>query len=312
MAITSISLSEILKDQSKQLKMRLIAGERGITRVIDHPRIQKPSLAFTGFIDHLSDFRLQVIGETELNFLSSRTEQEQYDAINQFFDLRVAAAIITRDITPPAVILAAAERTDTPLIVSELTSSEFMLSMTLYLSKKLAPKVTLHAVFMDIFGQGVLLMGNSGSGKSEIALELITRGHRLVADDCVELFREAPDTLVGRCPEPIKDFLEVRGLGFINVRNVFGSAAITQSKRATLVVHCVAWHAFKQENRGEREQEMTEVNGVALPVVYLPVSPGRSMAVLVEVATRSQSMRNLGMDDNQLFIDRMNKRILEG
>jgi len=312
MAITSLSLSEILKDQTQPLKMRIIAGERGLSRIIDHPRIQKPSLAFAGFIDHLSDFRLQVIGETELNFLSSRTKQEQFDAINHFFDLRVAAAIVTRGITPPAVILAAAERTDTPLIVSELTSSEFMLSMTLYLSKKLAPKVTLHAVFMDIFGQGVLLMGNSGSGKSEIALELITRGHRLVADDCVDLFREAADTLVGRCPDPIKDFLEVRGLGFINVRNVFGSAAITQSKRATLVVHCIAWNEFKQENRGDREQEMTTINGVTLPVVYLPVSPGRSMAVLVEVATRNQSIRNLGMDDNQLFIDRMNARILKG
>jgi len=287
----------------------LITGEAGLKRIITHPRIQKPSLAFAGFIHHLNDFRLQVIGQTELHYLATRTLAQQQQSIDNFFDLRVAAVIITRGIIPSSMIIAAAKRTDTPLLVSEFTSSEFMMSMMLYLSKRLAPKVTRHGVFMDIFGQGVLLLAKSGFGKSEIALELITRGHRLVADDYVDLFREAPDTLVGRCPEDLKDYLEVRGLGFINVRNVFGSAAITQSKRATLIVHCIEWDDFPQERRGNYDIEEVTINGVVLPSVSIPVRPGRSMAVLVEVATRSQSMRSLGVDDNKVFIKRMDRRI---
>jgi len=310
-AAPSVCMREILREQQVQLKIRLVTGEEGLSRVIDHPRIQKPSLAFAGFIDHLSDFRLQVIGQTELHYLETRTPAQQTSAINNFFDLRVAAVIVTRGILPSAEMIAAAVRTETPLLVSELASSEFMISMMQYLSKRLAPKVTHHGVFMDIFGQGVLLLADSGVGKSEIALELITRGHRLVADDVVELLRETSDTLVGRCPENSQDYLEVRGLGFINVRNVFGSAAITQSKRVTLVVHCVHWDDFSEESRVENKVKEIEINGVSLSSVTIPIRPGRSMAVLVEVATRSESMRKLGFDDNQIFIERMNQRIIQ-
>jgi len=305
----SVQMDEILATQQTLLKIRLITGKEGLSRVIDHPRIQKPSLAFAGFIDHLSDFRLQVIGETELHYLETRTAAQQSSAINNFFDLRVAAVIVTRNVSPSDEMIAAAERTQTPLLVSELSSSEFMISMMQYLSKRLAPKTTHHGVFMDIFGQGVLLLADSGIGKSEIALELITRGHRLIADDVVELFRETSDTLVGRCPEHLQDYLEVRGLGFINVRKVFGSAAITQSKRVTLVVHCVLWDDFSEENRVENKVKEIEINGVLLSSVTIPIRPGRSMAVLVEVATRSESMRKLGVDDNQIFIERMDQRI---
>ncbi|MDQ6975978.1 MAG: HPr(Ser) kinase/phosphatase [Mariprofundaceae bacterium] len=292
------------------MKIRLVTGEAGLARIIDHPRIQKPSLAFAGFTKHLSDFRLQVIGETELHYLETRTPEQQSSAINNFFDLRVAAVIVTRGVSPSLEIITAAERTETPLLVSELSSSEFMIGMMQYLSKRLAPKTTHHAVFMDVFGQGVLLLADGGIGKSEIALELITRGHRLVADDIVELFHEASDTLVGRCPEYLQDYLEVRGLGFINVRNVFGSAAITQSKRVTLVVNCIDWDNFPEESRAENKVKTVEINGVLLPSVVIPIRPGRSMAVLIEVAARSESMRKLGMDDNKTFIDQMNARII--
>lgn len=309
MSQPSVNLEEILNTQGSEMKMRLITGQKGLSRFIDHARIQKPSLAFTGFLEHLSDFRLQVIGQTELHYLETRSTEEQQRVINNFFDLRVAAVIVTRGIIPPESIIQAAAKTDTPLFISELTSSDFMTNMTLYLSKRLAPVVSFHGVFMDIFGQGVILSGKSGIGKSEIALELITRGHRLIADDCIQLFHEAPNTLVGRCPKSLVDHLEVRGLGFINVRELFGSAAITQSKRATLIANFIKLDGPSNLLRAKRENDQETINGVTLPSVVIPILPGRSMAVLVEVATRNQSLRNRGVDSNKDFMDAMDARI---
>ena len=305
-----ISVAEILEQQSEVLQMSLLVGENGLDRVIDHPRLQKPSLAFAGFLENLSDYRLQIIGQTELHYLATRTPDEQQKAVDEVFDLRLAGVVITRGLTPPNMIIEAAKRTDTPLIVSQLDSSEFMPNMTLFLSHVLAPVAHQHGVYMDVFGIGVLLLGESGVGKSEIGLELITRGHRLIADDMVELVRQAPDVLVGKSPESLRYHMEVRGLGIIDIRNLFGAAGITDTKRVRLVVNLIPWTEFDENDRLV-ENDTIVLHGVKLTRVRMPIQPGRSLAVLIEVAARNQLLKLRGINSSEAFQKSLNLRIQE-
>jgi len=307
-----ITLGELLEERGEAMNMRLITGAKGLYRYIDHPRMQKPSLAFAGFLENLSDYRLQVIGLTELHYLSTQPEETQHKVVNDVFDLRLAGVVITGDQTPPDFIVEAATRTDTPLIVTHLKSSTFMTEMMLYLSKRLAPSVFQHGVYMDIFGMGVLLTGASGIGKSEIALELIERGHRLISDDMVEFIRQSADVLVGRSPESLKYHMEIRGLGILNIRDLYGAAAITDTKRLRLVIEIVTWEKIKEEDRILGENNTITLNGVTLPKIRIPIRPGRSLAVLVEVATRNQLLKQRGLDSNLAFTEALEERIRQG
>jgi len=303
-----ISIAEILEQQGRVLEMQVIAGEHGLQRYVDHPRLQKPSLAFAGFLENLNDYRLQVIGQTELHYLSTREPEEQRRVVAAVFDLRLAGVVVTRGITPPDFIIEAAKRTDTPLIISQLDSAEFMTNLTVFLSHKLAPVTHQHGVYMDVFGVGVLLMGESGIGKSEIGLELITRGHRLIADDMVTLVREAPDVLVGKSPKSLRYHMEIRGLGILDIRSIFGAAGITDVKRVRLIVDLIRWSDFKEEDRLITDDEMT-LHGVKLPRVRVPVRQGRSLAVLVEVAVRNQLLKQRGINSTQAFRQALRQRI---
>jgi len=307
-----ITIRELLAEQGEAAKMRLVAGERGLDRYIDHPRIQKPSLAFAGYIEHLSDYRLQVIGQTELSYLATRTAVEQKMAVDTVFDLRLAGVIITRQQPPPDIILEAARRTDTPLLVSEYPSSTFMTNMMLFLSHRLAPVVYQHGVYMDIFGLGVLITGASGIGKSEIGLELISRGHRLIADDMVEFSRESPEVTVGRSPDALRYHMEIRGLGILNIRELYGAAAITDTKRLSLVVELVPWDHVAPEDRVLGEDSETDILEVTIPRVPIPIRSGRSLAVLIEVATRDQLLKQRGIHSGEDFVQSLQHRIEQG
>ncbi|RLL54044.1 HPr(Ser) kinase/phosphatase [Mariprofundus sp. EBB-1] len=307
-----ITIRELLSEQGKAVKMHLLAGEAGLHRYIDHPRMQKPSLAFAGFLENLSDYRLQIIGKTELQFLSTRTASEQKQVIDAVFDLKLAGVVITRNQVVPDTILEAAKRTDTPLLLSALSSSAFMTHMMLYLSHRLAPMLHQHGVYMDIFGLGVLITGASGIGKSEIGLELISRGHRLIADDMVEFTHESQNIIVGRSPENLRYHMEIRGLGILNIRDLYGAAAITDTKRLKLVVELVPWDQIKPEDRvlgDEGEVDFMEVN---IPRVPIPIRSGRSLAVLVEVATRNQLLKQRGIHSGESFVQALQDRIERG
>jgi len=307
-----ITIRELLSEQGEAAKMHLLAGEAGLHRYIDHPRMQKPSLAFAGFLENLSDYRLQIIGNTELKFLATRGPREQKQVIDAVFDLQLAGVVITRDQTPPDIILQAARRTDTPLMVSSFSSSVFMTNMMLYLSHRLAPMQHQHGVYMDVFGLGVLITGASGIGKSEIGLELISRGHRLVADDMVEFTRESQRIVVGRSPETLRYHMEIRGLGILNIRDLYGAAAITDTKRLTLVVELVPWDQIKPEDRvlgGDRETDFMDVK---IPRVPIPIRSGRSLAVLIEVATRNQLLKQRGIHSGKEFVQRLQDKIEQG
>ncbi|MDQ6995694.1 MAG: HPr(Ser) kinase/phosphatase [Mariprofundaceae bacterium] len=304
-----ITLGEIFAEQGKLLKMRLLAGERGLHRYIDHPRVQNPSLAFAGFLEHLSDYRLQVIGQTELHYLNTLTDEQRKQAVDAVFAMKLAGVVVTRGVEPPPCILDAAQRTDTPLFGSECESSNFMADMMLFLSQKFAPKTWQHGVFVDVYGLGVLLTGKSGIGKSEIGLELISRGHRLIADDMVELVRATPDVLVGHSPELLRYHMELRGLGIINIRDLYGAAAITDAKRLSLVIELTHWQDSMQDERVIASDQSTVLHEVSVPYLRIPIRPGRSLAVIIEVATRNQLLKQRGIDSNQSFIQALDQRI---
>ncbi len=307
-----ITLGEIFAEQGEAMQMRLVTGEEGLHRYIDHPRMQKPSLAFAGFLENLNDYRLQVIGQTELHYLATKTSIAQRKSVDAVFDLKLAGVVITRGIEPPAIIREAAERTQTPLFVSELASSAFMTDMLLFLSKRLAPRAWQHGVYMDIYGLGVLLTGASGIGKSEIGLELISRGHRLIADDMVEVVRSSPGILVGQSPEALRYHMELRGLGVVNIRDLYGAAAITDTKRVRLVIDLIAWENLKENDRVMSEDDTVCIHKVDLPRVRIPIRPGRSLAVIIEIATRNQLLKQRGINSNQDFIEALEDRIRHG
>jgi len=307
-----ITLAEIFAEQGETMQMRLITGDKGLHRYIDHPRMQKPSLAFAGFLENLNDYRLQVIGQTELHYLATKSVIAQKEAVDAVFDLNLAGVVITRGIEPPAIIRDAAERTQTPLFVSELASSTFMTDMLLYLSRRLAPKTWQHGVYMDIYGLGVLLIGASGIGKSEIGLELVSRGHRLIADDMVEMVRSSPGILVGQSPEALRYHMELRGLGVVNIRDLYGAASITDTKRVRLVIELIAWDKIKEQDRVMSEDETIRIHKVDLPHVRIPIRPGRSLAVIIEIATRNQLLKQRGIHSNKDFVEALENRIRHG
>jgi len=307
-----ITISELLAERGEALQMRLLEGEAGLYRLIDHPRVEKPSLAFAGYLENLNDYRLQVVGKSELGYLATRPEAEQKRAVDALFDLRLAAVVVTYGIRPPQIILEAARRTDTPLISTKLPSQTFMTDVMLYLSHRLAPSTHQHGVYMDIFGLGVLMIGASGIGKSEIGLELISRGHRLVADDMVELIRQGPDILVGRSPESLRYHMEIRGLGILNIRDMYGAAAITDTKRLRLVVELIPWERIMEEERVLSDAGTTVLHEVEIPKVIVPIRSGRSLAVLVEVATRNQLLKQRGIDSSKDFARSLEERIRKG
>ncbi len=307
-----VSIRSLLKQQGKAMDMHVLAGKKGLDRTIEHPRINKPSLAFAGFMDSLDDSHLQVIGHTELNYLATRPPAEQRQVVQALFERHLAGVVIARGLTPPDIVIEAAENTDTPLLSTSLESHLFISQMMVFLARKLAPVSYQHGVYLDIFGLGVLLIGPSGIGKSEIGLELISRGHRLVADDMVELVRQGSDIIVGHSPAALRYHMEIRGLGVLNIRDMFGAAAITDTKRLRLVIDLVPWEQAKQRERLPTEDEHIDIQGVAMPKVHLPIRPGRSLAILVEVATRNQLMKLRGIDSNKHFMDALEKRIQDG
>ncbi len=307
-----ITIAEFLHEQGAALKMRLHNEDADLERYIDRPRLQKPSFALCGFLEGIDNHLLQVIGKTGLDYLALQPEKERQAAIDALFDLGLAAVIVTRGQTPPEAIVRAAERTRTPLLLTEMESSDFMTDAMLYLSRRLAPRVYQHGVYMDIFGLGVLMLGASGIGKSEIALELITRGHRLIADDMVELLREGPDMLVGKSPEALRYHMEIRGLGILNIRDLFGAASLTDTKRIGLVVEIVPWERISAEERVLTEESEMELNGVRIAKVCIPIRPGRSLAVLVEIAARNHLLKQRGVDSSKEFIQALHARIQKG
>jgi HPr kinase/phosphorylase len=298
-----ITVAHLLVEPRLQAILRLVAGEEGRDRPVDHPRVQKPGLALAGHTHGVVPTRLQILGETELTFLEELSPEEQREGVSALFGLGLSLVVVTRGVDPPAVLLEAAQKTSTPLVVAEPRSSRAIQTIHRVLDTILAPSETRHGVLMDVHGVGTLLLGPSGIGKSECALFLVERGHRFVADDQVVLSLLPPEQILGRAPPLLRNHLEVRGIGIINVRDLFGATAVRSEKTLQLVVELCPWSNDEPFDRLGLDDSMLDILGVPVPMLRIPVRPGRNMAVILEVAARNHILKAAGHHGAQKFID---------
>jgi HPr kinase/phosphorylase len=305
-----LTARELFDSVAERLGLRWIAGLNGGSRAIEPAEKQSRRPSLVGYLNVIYPNKLQIIGTEELNFLDGLDSRQRWDVIQKIMAYKPTALVVTKDQKIPSDMREAADETATPLWSSPNRGHELYTYLHYHLARLLANKVTLHGVLMEVYSIGVLITGESGSGKSELALELLTRGHRLVADDAPEFTQIAPDVIDGNCPEMLQDFLEVRGLGILNIREMFGHTAVKQSKYLRLIVHLTplllddANHHSDGLKRLYGDVSYRDVLGVQIPQMMIPVAPGRNLAVLVEAAVRSHMLRTKGIDPAQTFIDR--------
>jgi HPr kinase/phosphorylase len=312
--VKTVTVAELFRDTAEQLKLQWLAGRGGGGRRLSSETIQKPTLALIGHLNFVHPNRVQVLGCAEMDFLRGLSKRALTEAIGHLFSTELAAVVVANGEAVPEGLLDAANRTETPLFSSPEPSPVLMAHLGHYLTQALAESTLIHGVFLEVLGTGVLLKGDAGVGKSELALELITRGHRLVADDAVELRHVAPGVLEGTCPPLIRDFLEVRGLGILNIRYLFGETAVKLKKNLKLIVDLVHPEEIGEIglNRLDMVASAETILGEAIPKVRIPVAAGRNLAVLVEVAARNHILKSRGINPVEQFMRRQQAAIDKG
>ncbi|WP_152655223.1 HPr(Ser) kinase/phosphatase [Oceanobacillus sp. CFH 90083] len=300
------------KDLLDRFNLQLVAGEEGIHREIITSDISRPGLEMTGFFDYYPRERLQLIGKTELAyFLGLSAEERKQRAENLCTDV-TPGIIISRGMDVPEEFFEASKHSGVPIIQSPRTTTRVLSRLTNYLESKFAPFTAVHGVLIDIYGVGVLIIGQSGVGKSETALELVKRGHRLVADDNVEIRQEDYESLIGNAPALIEHLLEIRGLGIINVMTLFGASSIRSQKKISMVIQLEIWDEKKQYDRLGLDEDTMKIMDVHLPKATIPVRPGRNLAVIIEVAAMNFRLKRMGVNTAEEFSDRLTKMIEQG
>ncbi len=273
--------------------------------------VARPGLQLSGYFDHFEPMRLQVLGNVELSYLSKLTEEERLQVFDKLFAYKIPALLIARDKEPDEACLAMAGRHDITILRSQEPTSTAISAIITYLKDALAPRITRHGVLMEVYGEGILLTGESGMGKSEAAVELMKRGHRLIADDAVEIRKISCNTLMGTAPEVIRNFVELRGIGIINVAKLFGMGAVKAENQIDLVVNVVPWNNTEVYDRIGLEQQQTEILGVKIPMNTIPITPGRNLAVILEVAAMKNRNWKMGYNAALEFTEQINRQFDE-
>jgi len=307
-----VSVGALLRSRPENfgLPLDLLAGAEGLDRVITSPHIQKTGLALAGFHEYLRPGRVLIFGESEIRYLESLETAARVQSMRLALTLDFPCVLITGGFTPPLELVVEAERARLPLLKTTVPTPMAIAKLSSHLEDSLAERVMMHAVLMDVLGLGVLIVGESGIGKSECALDLIVRGHRLVADDTVELRRRQETILIGACPEMTRHHMELRGLGVITVMELFGIASTRSSKRVELVVQLERWDPTREYERLGLDDSFYDVLGLRVPLIRMPVAPGRNIAILVEVASRNQLLRSRGHHAARALADRLEKTLL--
>jgi HPr kinase/phosphorylase len=304
----SIPVRELLSEVLAEIGLVLVAGRGGLDRPLTHPRIQKAGLALTGPLDQLRPGRVQVLGLSELTFLDGLGETERMNLVCGLFEAGLTCFVLARGLSYSPDFVRLAEQHSTPLFASPCPTSEVVESLTRLLEDQLAPRQTIPGVLVDLYGLGVLLLGESGVGKSEAALDLVVRGHRLVSDDVVEVIRR-DNILTGTGPRLTQFHMELRGLGIINIKDLFGVAAVRERKDIELVVRLERWVEGKSYERLGMDQPGTTLLGVSLPFIEIPVTPGKNLSVLLEVAARNQLLKRRGYHPAKELARRLDEAI---
>ncbi|KAA6450782.1 HPr(Ser) kinase/phosphatase [Bacillus swezeyi] len=300
------------KDVMDQFKLELISGEEGINRPITMSDLSRPGLEMAGYFTYYPKERVQLLGKTEITFFEKLPQKEKKQRMLSLCTEITPAIILSRDLPIPPELIAASEENGVPVLRSPLKTTRLTSRLTNFLESQLAPTTAIHGVLVDVYGVGVLIIGKSGVGKSETALELVKRGHRLVADDCVEIRQEDQDTLIGSAPELIEHLLEIRGLGIINVMTLFGAGAVRSFKRITLVMSLELWEQGKQYDRLGLEEEKMKIIDTDIPKLTIPVRPGRNLAVIIEVAAMNFRLKRMGLNAAEQFTNKLADVIEDG
>lgn len=309
--MTSVPVAALLGARGVDvgLEFDLLAGSVGLDRSITLPYAQKTGLALAGFDEYLRPGRVLVFGESEVRYLEWLKPTERRAALVRLFARDFPCIVLTLGLEPPSELLAEAERVGAPVLRTKMTTPTAIARLTAALEDRMTAREDLHGGLLDIFGLGVLITGESGIGKSECALDLVYRGHRLVADDTVEVRVRGETVLIGRCPEMTRHYVEIRGLGLVNVTDLFGVAATRSSKRIELIVQLERWEMGREYDRLGLTVETQEILGVSVPLIRMPVAPGRNVAMLVEVAARNSLLRSGGRHAAQLLAGQLEHRL---
>jgi len=306
-----LSIQELLSEKEAGLDLELLAGEKGLGNLVTVPRIQKPGLALAGYTTNLHPDRIQVLGSTELSYLHQLPPHVAAENLQRLIALDNSCFIITKGQPPPDLLVQESERQGTPLLRTHHQSSTFISLITKFLEERLLPSTTVHGVLVEVSGVGVLLLGKSGMGKSECALDLILRGHRLVADDVVKVRLKLPAVLFGEGSDLLHYHMEIRGLGIINIKHLFGVAAVRERKKIDLAIELVEWEDGKEYDRLGLEEQTYTLLGLDIPLLKIPIRPGRNITTIVEVAARNQVLKEMGYHSALEFQDRLEKRMAE-
>ncbi|CAH0122793.1 MULTISPECIES: HPr(Ser) kinase/phosphatase [unclassified Paenibacillus] len=295
----------------QQFQLEVVAGEDGLKRAITVDDLYRPGLEMAGYFEYHPKDRVQLLGRTELAFFETLSPEVRIDRMNHFCVEETPCIIITRNLDVPQELLDLSGERQIPLLRSGLPTTILTSRITNFLEKKLAPSATIHGVLVDVYGVGMLITGSSGIGKSETALELVKRGHRLVADDAVEIRQTSDFQLHATAPELIRHLLEIRGVGIINVMTLFGAGAVRNNKKISVVVKLEAWQQDKQYDRLGLDEEMTRIIDTDIPLVTIPVRPGRNLAVIIEVAAMNFRLKRMGYNAALQFTNKLTETIAD-
>lgn len=304
----SVPLKKLVEEFS--LEVAFASSDFDVIRVTVED-VARPGLQLAGYFDHFEPMRLQIMGNAEMSYLGKRTEEERLQIFDRLFSYKFPALLIARDLLPDPQCLEMAKKYNVTLLRTHEPTSTIISAIITYLKAALAPRITRHGVLMEVYGEGLLLTGDSGMGKSEAAVELLKRGHRLIADDAVEIRKISGHTLVGTAPELIRNYVEMRGIGVINVAKLFGMGAVKAENEVNLVVNIVPWNAHEVYDRLGLEEQYMELLGVKIPMITIPITPGRNLAVILEVAAMNNRQKKMGYHAAVEFTEQINRHFDE-
>lgn len=301
----SVKLEKIIE----RFKLECIfCGEDISDVLIECADVNRPGMQISGFYDYFDPARIQILGMVEHTYLQNQTPQQREEKFRALFAEKIPALVITRDLEIFDEMFPLAQEYNIPLLRTKVSTSSFMSALIAFLNTELAPRITRHGVLVEVYGEGVLLLGESGVGKSEAAVELVKRGHRLVADDAVEIKKVSAISLIGSAPEIIRHFIEIRGIGIINVRQLFGIGAVKDSEKIDLILHLESWEDGKHYDRLGLVNEYTKILDIEIPSIVVPVKPGRNLAVIIEIAAMNNRQKKMGYN----AAEALNNRLMAG
>jgi len=309
--MTGLRVRDLLERKGDPLQLEALTGEVGLERIIPTPEASSPGLALAGYTKRFAAHRMHVLGETEITYLASLGAAERRASLETFLRFDLPCVVISKGQDPPPELVELARAQGVPVIRTKLKTAEFYRRLKPFLDEAFAPNTTVHASLADVFGVGLLFLGRSGIGKSECVLDLVERGHRLVADDIVHVTRHGNDVLIGRGHELARHYMEIRGVGLIDIRALFGVRAVRQQKRIEVVVQLDDWDATREYDRTGLDGQTTQLLDIALPLVTVPLNPGKNLTVICEVVAMNHLLRYSGVDSAKHFNERLLKRMAE-